>query len=1056
MNDPIQSGSPTRIIVRPLRNLPEDAGDSGVGGVDLFPVEDANPEPVTAPAENDIPPPVAEYRAIEPDPPIGALDGASESVIEEPKRREAGSLYDDSPVERFEPEDNEEAPQEASLLGRFFRRGVATPIPQTGRRIVRGHSDEGASLGEKAHDLYTQLYDDLHPIKRIDEESYRLMRLTRGNPGRSHQFLNNSTYDYNTHQNIGPSFKDVIRPVAQNDQTLNAFEDFAVAMRDIELHGRGIDPGRGLPDAQAVVANAPPEFRQTLGALKQYQDQVLQYLIDSGVVSPEAATAMRQANQHYVPFHRLHEAGEIGIASRNVKAFNPIKRIGDSNRDILSPLETIVRNTDLFIGLAEKNRALQSLGDAVVNNGITGVLHPVGRGTHPVRVTRDEIERFFTNNGVPVPSQFYGAPDSFSIFRPNALRPARDEIAIYRNGRPEVFRVDQDVADAINGMGPQQIDMLTRIVGAPARLLRSGVVYDPSFLAKNPARDQLTAAVQSNSLYVPVLSWLHGLGHMMAKSNTYQDFLKSGAAQSNLVSMDRKYIEEEINNLAKAGVFRNVKNVVNPIQFFRILSELGEQPTRVGEFAQSRMLGRDLVNSGYQAREVSVDFSRRGSSQAAKFMGQVAEFFNPALQGPDRFVRAALDDPGKMAFKAALFLGLPTLSMYFANRQDPRMASIPDHERDNFWHAPTDDWKEITAEEFRKIPEAYRKEEGGKHFINMGTIWKMPKNFEIGVGTASAVERTLDKWFMENPDDFKKIASFITGVPVDQVNADYFKNRDSAWKGYLKSLASVTLPPMLPRAAVTPIEVASNFSLWRGRPIVTDRVKSPQVRQYEYTPYTSEAGKYIGSLVSKINPENVFASPQMIDYSILAWTGGLGRLALDAIDKVVRGGENPIVGKWSGIRERTTGKEEPSRPTPTLADYPVAKVFVSRLPTPASRQIMDFYDNYEAARGSQTTLRRLARNKEDVKKFKDEADPINLKKIADAMSAQARVIDKLMISDDKLDPKSGSMIKLTPDEKRHLITIATLNMVMWAERGNNIMRAAKIKRENRVKKDVVP
>jgi hypothetical protein len=68
----------------------------------------------------------------------------------------------------------------------------------------------------------------------------------------------------------------------------------------------------------------------------------------------------------------------------------------------------------------------------------------------------------------------------------------------------------------------------------------------------------------------------------------YQRWLKSGGANAAMVAIDRDYINQNIIKLEQPGALNRVKNVVkSPLEALRILSELSENATRVGEFARA-------------------------------------------------------------------------------------------------------------------------------------------------------------------------------------------------------------------------------------------------------------------------------------------------------------------------------------------------------------------------------------------------------------------------------------------------------------------------------------
>lgn len=895
--------------------------------------------------------------------------------------------------------------------------GLAPP-----RQIIRGASDRKPFSWD---DLYTKTIDDLHPLKVLqnkiaehgtltpEEHFYELARLTRGSYGRAQQALDSGTFDFHTLQNNGMSLKQVLKPVRNN---LDNFEEYAVAMRDIELHQRGINPGQSYAQAQQKIAQAPPEYRAALKNLHAYQDRLLQYLGDSGILSPDAMANIRAANRNYVPFHRMMDDLGGGASSKNIKTWDPVKRIKGSDRDILSPLETIVRNTHLFIDLAEKNRALSALVDSAHRRGLNDLVQQVPRGTHPVNVQMDEVNRMLQQYGYQLPQSLLSqAPDSFAIFRPNAFRPAPDEIKVWRNGKPHLFKVDPEVANAVNGMGRQEVGMVLNALSIPARTLRAGAVLAPEFLARNLTRDQLVAVVMSKHGYKPFIDYLRGVGHMALKTQHYQDWLKSGGANSNLVTMERRYVRDQILNMKETGWYDKIKNNSNPMRFLEKASEYSEQPTRISEFIRARKSGSTKHEAGFDAREVTVDFGRRGAEKAVQALTHMTAFANPTMQGTDRFIRAIKDRPVNTMFKVGAYITLPTVMAYAYNRQDPRMKEIPRQERDTFWHYPTDDWQPITKDtameklgvSYDAIPEWRKKTVDGQDYVNLGTIYKIPKPFEIGVWFGSSIERALDAYFYKHPD---------------------------AFKGFAKSVMASVMPGLIPTIGLPALEAYTNYKFFTESPLVPKRLQSPKDRRFEYHHFTTDTAKMVGNIIGQVAPESQFASPIVLENYVNGWAGTLGRHTLQLLDAAIEGGKRTVATAAGSDRKPKVAAEW------SEADIPLWRAFVSRMPSTGAQSIRDFYENIENSTTTKALMTRIARSSEfeneyqrdrAMKSVTEDRMAVKMAKTGVAVTRMFRALEMINNSRD-----------LKPEEKRMAIDMMTLNIIYATSEANKVFRAA--------------
>lgn len=454
-----------------------------------------------------------------------------------------------------------------------------------------------AGLRQKLSDVYTAVKDDLNPVKQAEKymmegtplppdlSAYIAMRLTRGSAGKATHFIEKATFDARTGQNNGPGLKEALEP---SKSDLDPFRKFMLSRRAVELEGRNIDVGIPLPEARAYIA-ANPQFKGQFNNWLKYQDNLLQYLVDGGVVGTRDAARMRDAIRNYVPLYRLMESPEVGAGAgtnpgAGMRTYNPIKGMGESQLKILDPIETTIRNTYLFLSLADRNMALQKLEDInMLARPENQLLRRVKPEVHPIRVSPEETKRALTKQGIITS----GDPEAFNIFRPNALRPDDNHIRLYRDGKARTYEVDPRLGEAINGLNRDQLSLLTKMLAVPAKTLRAGATLSPEFIARNPMRDQFSAYIFSTlgRGYAPLWDLAKGGFGVIGKREGYWEWLKSGGANSALVSIDRDYIENLVRKMSDPSLKAQFKNLAtSPLEPLRAMSELMENATRVGEF----------------------------------------------------------------------------------------------------------------------------------------------------------------------------------------------------------------------------------------------------------------------------------------------------------------------------------------------------------------------------------------------------------------------------------------------------------------------------------------
>lgn len=925
-------------------------------------------------------------------------------------------------LEHFEAEMDKKAPQIKAVLldaREMVRRWSEQPAVME----VLSHIDKGGSRSglawkllfdkETWHTLYTGLVDDLHQFSRIVREMAEgkdlptsqdpevLARLFRGWWGKGAHFLEHGAMDYRTLETTGPSLKAILNRVGNWDE----LRAYLVALRALELETRGIESGVRAEAAKATVAELAPRYKDAARALYEYQDQVLRYLVDSGTLSEKNMLAMREANKYYVPFFRVmdSEKGPGGVGGKALASRNPVKRIKGSGRDIVDPLESILKNTYLLVNLAERNRVGLALVDLAAR--AEGMGRYVERIPTPLAATKvhgEEVLRAVAKQDPEVAAllkEMFGQEDfDTTIFRPGQWIDRQSEIAVFRRGKRELYQVHPDIAAAVNGLGAESIPAWVRLLAFPTRTLRAGATLTPDFIMRNSVRDPLTAAVFSKWGFTPGVDSVRGLFHLLRKDDLYQEWLKSGAGHSMWVSLDRQYLQEGLADLRQSGVLDRVRNVArHPVEILRVLSEAAEAATRLGEFARARAKqegkgGADaIMQAGADAREVTLDFARIGS--AMRGPNALIAFTNARIQGLDKLAREFRDRPLAASAKAAAWITLPSVLLALANYQfaseedvkrvldkkargeelDPleqdifmreSVKSLPRWQRDLFWIVPAG-----------------------------GVLWRIPKPFELGVIFGSIPERVTE-WILDRSRG-------------DLASRPFAELGTSIWEG--------VKPAVLPTAATPLLENWGNRSFLTGNRIVpADR--EGMLPEYQYTPNTTELMKSMAQVLGRLPYGRVsgLASPAMTENLVRGWTGGLGLYLLQAADFGLR---------HAGI------VPNPVKPAATLADLPVVRAFVARHPSANTQPVRDFYEHWDQAQQVANTIAGMKRemNFEVMQTLVGQGDFGALKGIHDAMGNLNAFIRMVAANPE-----------LTPDKKREFMDTAYLQLHTLAKSGNEI------------------
>lgn len=855
--------------------------------------------------------------------------------------------------------------------------------------------------------FYTSVIDKLDPIRRVmesmdkndlaaaSENAYKLMRLLPGAYGKAQQFIEHATFDLKTFKNNGKSLNDILSPVKDD---LNGFRAYAAARRAVELEARDINSGMPMMAVDEVLNNGEAKFEPVFKELGDYQGKLLKYLKDSGILNDKQIEDMQGVNRAYVPFYRVMDDENFGLGGGKVK--NPIKAIKGSNRDIIDPIESIVRNTYSYITLAERNIAAKSFYDlAQKQDHPEDYVKPAERQFKPTTVSDSEMTKFLTENGIAdMPEK------TLTVFRAMRTPLAKNEIGFFDDGKYKVVQVDPDIAAAFNGTPNAAHGLLFKMLSVPAKMLRYGLV-SPEFIFRHLERNALSASVIGDKAMLPFANYYKGLMSYINKDDWYQDWLKSGGKISALSGLTRDNIQDEMAKLTDTGekTFKNLFNdnssggqageksmAVNflnktwnlaqsPFDMIHALQQSLENVARIGGYKQAMKgleTSRDnILESGYYSRNIAPDPARIGKDTAT--WNAITALFNTELQHTDQLVSAVRDRPLPTLAKAFAFITVPSVILWARHQQDKNDKSVgPDNpqswseahpwERDAFWEADIG-----------------------------GYSMRIPKPFFMGFLFSSVPERLLDLASGEDKD--------FSGL-----------------ENMMKDLGEQAAPNFMPNAITPLLEGVTNHSFFRDQKLVPDHLME-QLPEYRYSEYTSELTKAIARLVGYVPyvKNTQAASPIVIDNLLRQWTGALGTYTLSAADYSLR---------KAGVLP------DPPLPTSTLADIPFVKAFVVRYPSATAESVQKFQDDYHQKAEVYNTFKALMQ----------QGDPnAALKVMQSNPTAMAKMdsIDKAIAQQNQLIRLIYKNPGIDPDQKRQLIDATYYNMINMARAGNDAMKS---------------
>ena len=666
---------------------------------------------------------------------------------------------------------------------------------------------------------------------------------------------------------------------------------------------------------------------------------ILSKSYECGMMNKQTYEKVRDMYQFYIPLRGFDEETSreaYAYLSHGQSAFNaPIKtakgrssKADDPFANMQSMAESAIMQGNRNVLVKQKflNFALNHPSDLVSVNTLWLKYDDVSEEWRPVfpdnieeTDTADEVEKKIqdfeqrmTDLAKQDPERYKHGKDTENI--PYRIVESRDlrqhQVVVKRNGRDYVLTINGNprAAQALNGLTNPDND----ISGAIGAILNFGekinrqlsafyTTRNPDFVVSNFIRDMLYANSivwvkerpnyalrfhrnigRCNPAQMKILLSKHKKGKLDMNNSLehmFHQFIMNGGETGYANVRD---IEQHKNDIQ-----RELKRANGKIGIKRSLSLLGEKLdeynravencARFSAFLTSREMGRTIDRSIYDAKDISVNFNKKGSG--AKFMNAVGQtkagktaafvsgfgrsfylFWNAAIQGTTNFGKQFKRHPAK-AFTASA-----TMFILGALVAGMGMGEGDDDDKNSYWNLP---------ESVRRSNILFRT---GDQWISIPLPVEYRSIYGMGELMISAMS---GKEHFTDAELGKAIAGQVTQIlPIDFLEGE----------GGVKAFVPSAVKPFA--------EVISNKG-WTGMPIYKDTPYNKNMP--EWTKTYKSANKYLIGLAKILNEKTggdaytkgaVDINPAQIEYLLNGYFGGVST----TIDKLTKSAET-IAGK---------------------------------------------------------------------------------------------------------------------------------------------------------------
>lgn len=446
----------------------------------------------------------------------------------------------------------------------------------------------------------------------------------------------------------------------QRMQLLRAV-DRADAIKDKPVFGVDITADVSRERARRAL-QAHPEFEEYRQQVRGYIDNLMQYRVDSGLMTQENADFLKRYYPNYVPTLRVTD-GDAG-AGRDRNAVRIGRTVGraQGGTEQLVPLhEALGKQTMKAVREGSKNRFGQRMLDDYVSAGDLPAVH---------RYIKDAQE-------------FDGSdfdPDTLNDVSSQPL--AKDKtFTVFRDGKLWELTVDDTLFDALKALSPDAVESntLTKIIRASNNLFKSLVTgYNPTFLVRNTVRDLQTAGLYTRDGKAFLRNYPRALAQIKNNGEYWQMYKALGGSYSSVFDYATGTVKEPTSRAGKL------------VARLESLNMATEQAPRLAEFMSVVEKGgvnsETLADALYAAADVTVNFGRAGTLGKVLNANYVP-FLNPGIQGFDKMIRRVTETKGgrewaKFIGRAAVLGIAPTLINSLLYHDDEEWDDLRDSDKD--------------------------------------------------------------------------------------------------------------------------------------------------------------------------------------------------------------------------------------------------------------------------------------------------------------------------------------------------------------------------------------
>lgn len=545
-----------------------------------------------------------------------------------------------------------------------------------GRKVGDSLNDVFSPIRARGEDLYHdfQLYMfDLHNIDRMSLSEGKAEKVLEAKTALRDFDTENPDIRTDTAAQLHRLTEDPdpdIAALARERERLLRNLDKAEAIQDKPVFDYEFSAEDSQARAEKLLAQHP-EFAEYQAQVRKYIDNMMQYRVDSGLMTQENADFLKEFYPNYVPTMRVQDKDAAG-RGRDLNAVRIGKTVGraQGGTERLVPLhEALGKQTMKVVREGSKNRFADRLLRDYLRTGDT-----------------DAVNRY-----VKEASQYEHEFNPETLDDAAIERPSKEKIVTaYMDGKLWEMTVDDTLFDAVKALSPDtaESNKLTRVARGANNLFKSLVTgYNPTFLARNVIRDLQTAGLNTRDAAAFARNYPRALAEIKNNGEYWQLYKALGGVYSSVFDYTTGTVKEPKGRMGKVMARVEALNMAAEqaprlAEFMGVMQE-AEAAKQRGEAVSDLAAEADAL---YAAADITVNFGRSGSLGKVLNANYVP-FLNPGVQGLDKLVRRVTETKGakewaKLAARAVALGIAPSLLNALLYHDDDEWDDLRDSDKD--------------------------------------------------------------------------------------------------------------------------------------------------------------------------------------------------------------------------------------------------------------------------------------------------------------------------------------------------------------------------------------